>query len=305
MEFKPIRTDIKVSKSTVTLATRIITIIFIFAIYILSDFVVASGGGGFVTDTAYWVKTVINLVLVVSIMITVRSMRRDKKIAGDKDIDSYMKQLEKGFKRITISGMADKFELYLDKLNDDAKYNKFIKMVQAKLIRLKNSEKNKQARIELNSMLHLPREDVLKLDINHKRITFSQVFASIDGRIMNDDENDLSTYESQSIAKMVSTKSIMVFLFSAFTTSVAFDLIMGGVSAIFGVLIKVFSLLLAVNTAMNSADDYVNHNLKTSVIRRFKILANFLNSEPNLHSALRNEPDTLQEKFNTNEKAVG
>lgn len=303
MKIEPVKTNFNVTKSATVMATRVLTIFFIFAIYILSDFVGAKGGSKFVTDGAYWVKTIVNLVLIIATMLTVRLMRRDKKIAESVDINNNMLQIEKGFKKITVSGLSEKLELYLDKLNDDAKYDKFIKTVQAKLIRLKNNEKGKAQRIELNNLLQLPREEVLQMDIKYNRVTFSKLFASIDGRIVNEDENDLNTYEKQSVAKMVSTKSLMVFLFSAFSTSIALDIMYGGTSVIFGALIKIFSLLLSINTAMNTADDYVNHNLKTSINRRFKILANFVNSEPGLNSVLKNEPNKLYEKIEENKIA--
>jgi hypothetical protein len=46
---------------------------------------------------------------------------------------------------------------------------------------------------------------------------------------------------------------------------------------------------MAINTAMNVADDFVDHNIRISVQRRFKYLAEFVNSKPELQEILKEE----------------
>lgn len=303
MRIEPITfPEFKITKGGMINFSRIVSIFFIFALYIISDFMASKMRGSFVTDTAYWVTTLINLVLIISIMLTVRAMRKDSQLNNDKPIKEYMSQIEKGFKKITSLGLSDNLENYLETLNNENKYNEFIRQIQNKLMRLndkkfffskknaiKYEERIKEKRTSLNNMLKIPKEEVLKMNVQFKRVTFSKLFSSVDGKIINANEFDLDTYESTNVAKMVGFKALIVFLFSAFSTTIVVEFYMSGISVLFGVLIKIFSLLLAVNTAMSSADSYVEHNLKISVFRRFKILSNYVKVEPQLNNALEDK----------------
>lgn len=283
MGFEPIKTPkTKITKNGLMSTTRILTILIIFILYILADYIKARLTGGVITDAVYWIQTGINIVLVISTMITIRSMRKDKKLAENIEIIDSMNQIDTGFKVITINGYSTKLDEYITELNKQNKYETFINVIKKKLLKLGDKEKYDEKRKELNRLLALPKEEVIKMNIKYKRITVSKLFSSVDGKILNNNEYDLDTYEGQDIAKMVGLRALLIILFSAFTGSIIVDFMFGGLAVIYSTLLKIFSLLLAVNTAMNIADEFVNHNIKISVNRRLRHLAGFVNGTPEL-----------------------
>lgn len=273
---------INITQKGVVSFSRITTIVLIFLLYIVADYINSDFKLNFLTDRSYWISTLINLVLVVAIMVIVRAIRRDKKINGSKEISEAMSQIQTGFKIITVNGFSSELDEYLKTLNENNKYETFISQVKNKLIRLGDKEKYEEKRKHLNELLKLPKEEVLKLNVKYKKITVSKLFSSVDGKIVNDNEYDLDTYEKQDVFKMVCSKAMLVFLFTAFGGSLFMDFVFGGISTLYGTALKLFSLLLAVNTSMNIADDFVEHNIKTSVNRRLRHLAGFVNNNGRL-----------------------
>ena len=85
-----------------------------------------------------------------------------------------------------------------------------------------------------------------------------------------------------------------IVLFSAFTGTIVVELVLGGLSVIYSVLLKLFSLLMAINTSMGITDDFVDHNIRTSVQRRYKYLAGFINSDEKIKSLLTQKENTTQ-----------
>lgn len=273
---------INITQKGVVSFSRISTIVLIFLLYIVADYINSDFKLNFLTDRSYWISTLINLVLVVSIMVIVRAIRRDKKISTSTEITDAMAQIQTGFKVITVNGFSSELDEYLKELNENNKYETFISQVKNKLIRLGDKEKYEEKRQHLNELLKLPKEEVLKLNVRYKKITVSKLFSSVDGKIVNDNEYDLDTYEKQDVVKMVCSKAMLVFLFTAFGGSLFMDFVFGGISTLYGTALKLFSLLLAVNTSMNIADDFVEHNIKTSVNRRLRHLAGFVNNNGRL-----------------------
>lgn len=273
---------INITQKGIVSFSRISTIVLIFVLYIVADYINSDFKLNFMTDRSYWISTLINLVLVVSIMIIVRAIRRDKKINGSKEITEAMAQIQTGFKVITVNGFSSELDEYLKELNANNKYETFISQVKNRLIKLGDKEKHEEKRKHLNELLKLSKEEVLKLNVKYKKITVSKLFSSVDGKIINDNEYDLDTYEKQDVVKMVCSKAMLVFLFTAFGGSLFMDFMFGGLSTLYGTMLKLYSLLLAVNTSMNIADDFVEHNIKTSVNRRLKHLAGFVNNNERL-----------------------
>ena len=297
MALEPIKTPkVKITRNGVMSVTRIFTIIIVFVLYIFADYVKAQMTGGLITDKVYWIQTGINIVLVISIMITGRYMRRDIKINASEEIKDSMEQIDTGFKVITINGYSSKLDDYIVELNKQNKYETFINMIKRKLLRLGDKEKYDAKRKELNRLLALPKEEVYKMNIKYKRITVSKLFSSVDGKILNDNEYDLDTYEKQDVAKMVGFRALLIILFSAFTGTIIVDFMYGGLSVLYSTFLKIFSLLLAVNSAMNIADEFVDHNIKISVNRRLRHLAGFVNQTPDLKTLIENQKKKKKEQ---------
>lgn len=283
---------INVSKQGLVKVSRICTIFVVFILYIMADFVKGIvNEGHLITELSYWITTVINIVLISCTMLVVRSMRKDKKIAESTDITDTMKVIQKGFNKIIVRGLSTKLDDYLIELNKQNKYDTFIKRVRDRLIKIgdKTQPKYEEERKKLNEMLALTKEDVAQMNVKYKKITVSKLFSSLDGKIVNDNEYDLDTYETQDIAKMVGLRTMLIVLFSAFSGLIVVDFVLGGWAVIYSTLIKLFSLFMAINTAMNVADDFVDHNIRISVQRRLKYLAEFVNSTPELQELLKEE----------------
>lgn len=283
---------INITKQGLVKASRIFMIVVVFVLYIMADFVKGIvNEGHLITDLSYWVTTIINIVLIACTMLVVRSMRKDKKIAESKDITDTMKVIQRGFNKITVKGLSTKLDNYLVELNKQNKYDTFIHRIRARLIKIgdKTQPKYEEERKKLNEYLAMPKEEVIKMNIKYKKITVSKLFSSLDGKIVNDNEYDLDTYETQDIAKMVGLRTMLIVLFSAFSGLIVVDFFIGGWAVIYSTLIKLFSLFMAINTAMNVADDFVDHNIRISVQRRLKYLAEFVNSTPELQEILKEE----------------
>lgn len=283
---------VNVTKQGLVKVSRICTIFVVFILYIMADFVKGIvNEGHLITELSYWITTVINIVLISCTMLVVRSMRKDKKIAESTDITDTMKVIQKGFNKIIVRGLSTKLDDYLIELNKQNKYDTFIKRVRDRLIKIgdKTQPKYEEERKKLNEMLALTKEDVAQMNVKYKKITVSKLFSSLDGKIVNDNEYDLDTYETQDIAKMVGLRTMLIVLFSAFSGLIVVDFVLGGWAVIYSTLIKFFSLFMAINTAMNVADDFVDHNIRISVQRRLKYLAEFVNSTPELQELLKEE----------------
>ena len=293
---KPIKEPkINITKQGVVKFSRIFTIIITFVLYILADFVrEIVNDTNLITDFTYWATTIVNVVLVACTMLVVRSLRKDKKIAESKDILTNMDVIRRGFNKITIKGLSTDLDEFLVELNKQNKYETFIKQVRQRLLKIADKEKPKyeEERKKLNELLAKDKEEIVKMNVKYKKITVSKLFSSLDGKIPNDNEYDIDTYETRDVAKMVGMKTLLIVLFSAFSGMIVVDFFISGWSVIYSTLIKLFSLLMAVNTAMNTADDFVEHNIRISVQRRLKYLAEFVNSKPQLKEILNEERTT-------------
>ena len=292
---KPIKMpEVKITKKHIVTASRISSLIVIFALYIFAEFLRANITGGVITSWSYWSVTLINMVLIISTMITVRAIRKDKRLDESADITETMQQIRIGFNRIVKNGLSSELDEYLKKLNRKNKYDTFSKSIQNRLIKIGDKPKKEEERKHLNELLKKTEDEVADMPFKYKPITISKLFSAIDGRIINDNEYDLDTYEGRDVARMVGLQAFFIVLFSAFTGTIVVELVLGGWAVIYSVLLKLFSLLMAINTSMGIADDFVDHNIRTSVQRRYKYLAGFINSDEKIKSLLTQKENTAQ-----------
>lgn len=75
-----INTEIKVTRKGVKKLTQALEILLIFFLYILADFIKAGGEIDFITDKQYWYITIINMILIISMMLVVRNMRKQNEL---------------------------------------------------------------------------------------------------------------------------------------------------------------------------------------------------------------------------------
>ena len=139
---KPIKMpEVKITKKHIVTASRISSLIVIFALYIFAEFLRANITGAVITSWSYWSVTLINMVLIISTMITVRAIRKDKRLDESEDITETMQQIRIGFNRIVKNGLSSELDEYLKKLNRKNKYDTFIKSIQNRLIKMVYSPK--------------------------------------------------------------------------------------------------------------------------------------------------------------------
>ena len=124
----------------------------------------------------------------------------------------------------------------------------------------------------------MPRDEVLKKNIRFKKITQTGLFANVDGKLAVSSRYDIDTHETKDIASMVSYKSIIYILLTAISGTLAVNFMFSGWSAIWGTLLKVISLLLALNSAMRQANNFVDYNIEQALDNRLRIILAFVNS---------------------------
>lgn len=271
------------SRKGISLISQIAIIVLIFGIYILGDYLSFKGSMDFATSPEYWITTAISITLVVVLMTTIRNMHKDKRIAENADIENNMRTVQAVRKVVLINAYDEELQKHLDKVNDDKKYETYINNITKKINKLPLRiflSKNKKEELlkKYEQQLRIPREEVLKTNIRFKKITQTGLFANVDGKLAVFSRYDIDTHEAKDIASMVSYKSIIYILLTAISGTLAVNFMFSGWSAIWGTLLKICSLLLASNSAMRQANNFVDYNIEQSLDNRLRIILAFVNS---------------------------
>jgi len=262
------------------------------------------------TTISYWATVALNTFLIVLFILTIRKLRKDHNINKPikvkdengnwvqkaNDLEIFMNNLNRGYNTITKDGLSDKLEKYLIELNKDKKCSIYKKIVRDRLEKLKNKirpemrkggvlENSKKAKrliikeTDLTALLKLTRDEIWGKKFKYKAVTVSKLFSSISGRTIDDDETNIDPEEGKAVRKLITTKMLWVVIFAAGTASIVPSFLVGfGWIIIIGIILKLITLLMAANLGMADADDFVNINLKTSLQRRVRILADFTNA---------------------------
>lgn len=271
------------SRKGISLISQIAIIVLIFGIYLLGDYLSFKGSMDFATSPEYWITTAISITLVVVFMTTIRNMHKDKRVAESKDIENNMQTIQAVRKVVLINAYDEELQKHLDKVNDDKKYETYINNITKKINKLPLRiflSKNKKEELlkKYEQRLKMPREEVLKTNIRFKKITQTGLFANVDGKLAVSSRYDIDTHETKDIASMVSYKSIIYILLTAISGTLAVNFMFSGWSAIWGTLLKVISLLLALNSAMRQANNFVDYNIEQALDNRLRIILAFVNS---------------------------
>lgn len=271
------------SRKGISLISQIAIIVLIFGIYILGDYLSFKGSMDFATSAEYWITTAISITLVVVLMTTIRNMHKDKRIAENADIENNMRTVQAVRKVVLINAYDVELQAHLDKVNEDYKYETYINNITKKINRLPLRiflSKNKKEELlkKYEQLLRAPREEVLKMNIRFKKITQTGLFANVDGKLAVSSRYDIDTHEVKDITAMVSYKSIIYILLTAISGTLAVNFMFSGWSAIWGTLLKIASLLMASNSAMRQANNFVDYNIEQSLDNRLRIILAFVNS---------------------------
>lgn len=271
------------SNKGVSLLSQTMVIIIVFAIYILGDYLTFKGSIEFIKDPLYWATTTISLFLVIALMITVRAMRKNKQVEKNENIANNMKTVQAVRKVVLINAYDKEFQNYIDKVNEEYKYETYINNVTKKINFLKwrfllsAKQKDKKLR-QYEEQLRLPFDKVMEKHIKFKKVTQTGLFAWIDGKLAVVNKHDISTHESKDIASMVGYKALIVYILTAFSGTLVVNFLFSGWSALWGTLLKLFSMAFATNSAIKQADDFVDYNIEQALDNRLRILLGFVNS---------------------------
>lgn len=270
------------SKKGISLFVQIVIIGFIFALYIISDYLSFGGTMEFIKDPIYWATTTISLVLVVCLMITIRNIRKDKQIEQSDDITNNMLTINSVRKVVLINAYDEPLQKYIDRVNEDYKYETYINKITKKINNLNlmplNREKKDKLLRKYEEQLRKPREEVLKMHIRFKKITQTGLFAGVDGKLAVMNKHDISTHEVKDISSMIGYKALIFYILTMFSGTMVVNFLFNGWATIWGTMIKIFSLLFASSTAMRQADKFVEYNIEQALDNRLQIILGFVNS---------------------------
>ena len=260
------------------LAIVFISMLVLFYFLWVNGYMILNAKGAFITDMSYWAGIIVAAFLFSGVMVVVRSMRKSDSIKDNEYLQGIYKQIQKSYKFIENNGYAEKLEQYIKETNEQAKYEQFLRNCDNVIYNTKN-DKKRQKYIALRKTA---RDEVLKMNVHYKKISFNGLFAGLNGKIYNDNENDISTHETADVSGMVGKKTMCLILLTAFTGTIVPDFFAVGISAIYTTLLKIFSMCIAVATAVGTADNFVENNVLIALQRRYNHITRFVNKNPEI-----------------------
>ena len=270
------------SKQGISFISQLAVIVLIFGIYLLGDYLAFNGSMEFATSYEYWITTIISIALVASLMITIRNMRKEKRISENEDIANNMRTIQAVRKVVLINAYDEELQEHLDRVNEDKKYETYINNINKKINRLQSipmkREKKDQLLRKYEQKLKVPKDEVLKMNIRFEKITQTGLFANVNGKLAVYSSYDISTHETKDIVQMASYKSLFYILLTAISGTMVVNFAFGGWSALWATLLKICSLIMASNSAMRQADNFVDYNIEQALDNRLRIILAFVNS---------------------------
>lgn len=271
------------SRKGITLFSQVTMIILVFCIYILADYISVGGTLKFATDVIYWITTSISLILIVTLMITVRAMHKDKLCEKSVTINENLQTINIARKVVLGNNFSDELQEYLVKVNEDNKYEAYLNKITNKINKLPLkfwlSKKKKEQLLEhYEAQLKVPKEEVLQMVVRYQKVTQTGLFAGVDGKIAVFSKHDIATHETKDISIMATKKALVAYLLTAFSGTLAVGFIWNGLDALWGTLLKLFALVLTITSALRTADDFVNYNIEQALDNRIRIILDFVNS---------------------------
>lgn len=279
------------SRKGVSLISQILIIALAIGLFILGDYITLKGSMAFATDPIYWITTTISLILVVALMITVRNMRKDKRVEVSETIQNNMKTVQAVRKVVLINAYDDDLQVYIDRVNEDYKYETYINKITKKINRLNGfwgkfikKAKKEQKLLDYEKQLKVPKEEVLKMHIKFDKITQTGLFSGVDGKLAVMSKFDINTHNTKDIVNMTGYKAMIVYLLTAFSGTLAVSFIFGGWAVLWGTLLKIFSAVFSTNSAIRQADNFVDYNIEQALDNRLRIILGFVNSNEEVKS---------------------
>lgn len=271
------------SRKGVTLFGQISIIVLVLFIYILADYIKIDGSMKFATDPLYWITTTISLLLVISLMITVRAMHKERMCEQSQTINDNLFAIRIARYIILGNNFSELFQNDINKVNENGKVEAFVNKVTRKINNLSwkfwlTRKKKDKLLLKYEKMLTISRDEILKKPIAFKKVTQTGLFSGVDGKVAVCDRHDTSTHEARDISVMATKKALIVYLLTAFSGTLAVYFSWFGIAALWGTLLKLFALALAIVSALKTAEDFVNYNVEQALDNRIRIIMDFINS---------------------------
>jgi len=294
----------KINQRTIKKFTQYSFVVLSFLAVILYDILRMGGTMEFITDAKYWMLIAINLVLIIVIMITLRSIHKNTLICQSIAIQNNLAFIDRARRVIIGNAYSKQLTTYLEKVNEENKYQAYIRKITKRLYAIDKCKfikesKREELKKKYEALLETPREEVLKLFVRYKKVTRTGLFADVDGKVITEDEYDISPHEVRDVAQMVGVKAVLVILFASFTGTMTIQFLWQGWEAIASVVFKLISLVFACNCALKQAEDFVNYNVSQALNNRIDILSNFVNADDILKKKMISLR-TQEEKKNDN-----
>ena len=121
------------TKKNIVSLSQIFTIVLVFFLFILSDYVKFNGEMGFITEWAYWVLVCSELVLIIALMVTVRSIHKNKEIEINENILNNQNFIERTRKVVLGEGYTKQLDQEIVELNEENKYCAYKRKIEKKL----------------------------------------------------------------------------------------------------------------------------------------------------------------------------
>lgn len=289
------------NKKGISLLSQILIIALVFIIDIVTDYLKLGGDGYFVTDVYYWINIGIQFILIATLMITVRAMRKEKKCDESKTIYENLFTISIARKVVLGNQFSEKLQKHLDKVNEYNKYDTYVNKITKKINNLPrhifwSKAKKERKLVEYEKALQEPMEKVIRKHFRYKKVTQTGLFAGIDGKIAVYNQFDTQTHEGKDVGQMLGYKAIVMFLLTAFGGTIVADFVWNGWSAIWSTLLKLFALLMATISALKQAENFVDYNIEQALDNRIRIILDFVNANEDVKSKFLEKKQSELEK---------
>lgn len=274
----------KISQRTIKKFSQYASVVISFLAVILYDILRMGGTLEFVTDMKYWMLIILNLVLIVIIMVTLRSIHKANLIMQSKSIQTNLAFVDRSRRVIIGNAYSKQLRIYLEEVNAENKYQAYLRKINKKLYWIDKlwfikESKRDELKKRYEPMLEVPKEEIVKQFIRYRKVTVTGLFADVDGKVITEDEYDISPHDMRDVAQMVGVKAVLVMLFAAFTGTMTIQFMWQGWDALLSIVFKLISIVLACNCAIKQAEDFVNYNINQALNNRVDILSNFINND--------------------------
>lgn len=228
-----------------------------------------------VTDPTLWFSSLLVGLIAVAIVLTSRSLRKEKRITSDTEVVTYDKGIKSSAKNIINTGISRELDNYILELNKNSKYTTWQHKLRVKASKAKKSKKRAAILRKIDETTEQECWDFERC--RYTKVTYGQLITGkTSGKTSINDNLDLDTKEGWDIAKIVLFKFIRVACMTGVVLSPVFMMADWSWNVLISILYKCIICAWAVYAGTADADGFVDGKLKITMLRRLNILSSFL-----------------------------